>query len=66
MLQAGKALRANILDIAAATLKVDKATLEVRANSVVDSASGEEKMPLSEVGRVGYFRPDTLPSYNFV
>ena len=61
VLQAGKALRANILDIASAILKVDKATLEVRANSVVDSASGEEKMPLSEVGRVGYFRPDTLP-----
>ena len=42
-------------------LQVDRATLDVRANSVVDAASGEEKLPLSEVGRIGYFRPDTLP-----
>ena len=61
VLQAGKALRANILDIAAAVLQVDRATLDVRANSVVDKASGEERLPLAEVGRIGYFRPDTLP-----
>jgi carbon-monoxide dehydrogenase large subunit len=61
VLQAGKALRANILDLAAAVLQVDRATLDVRANSVVDRASGEEKLPLAEVGRIGYFRPDTLP-----
>jgi aerobic carbon-monoxide dehydrogenase large subunit len=61
VLQSGKALRRNILDIAAAMLNVDKATLDVRMNEVFDIRTGETKLPLSEIGRVGYFRPDTLP-----
>lgn len=61
VLQAGKALRSNILDVAAAILTLDKGTLDVRDNAVVDRSSGELKLPLTEVGRVGYFRPDTLP-----
>ena len=59
--QAGKALRSNILDIAAAILNADKATLAVFNNEVIDQASGESKLPLAEFGRVAYFRPDTLP-----
>ena len=61
VLQSGKALRSNILDIAAAMLAVDKATLDVRMNEIYDKITGETRCPLSEVGRVGYFRPDTLP-----
>ena len=61
VLQAGKALKVNILAVAAAVLNVDAATLDVRDNAVVDQRSGAEVMPLSEVGRVAYFRPDTLP-----
>ncbi len=61
VLQSGKVLRSNILDIAAAMLNVDKGTLDVRMNEVFDIASGATRMPLSEIGRVGYFRPDTLP-----
>ncbi len=61
VLQAGKALKSNILDIAAAILSQDKATLDVRNDQIVDRATGEHKMPLSELGRVAYFRPDTLP-----
>lgn len=61
VLQAGKALKVNILAVAAAVLNVDAATLDVRDNAVVDRLSGAEVMPLSEVGRVAYFRPDTLP-----
>ncbi len=61
VLQSGKALRSNILDIAAAMLTVDKATLDVRMNEVFDKLTGETKLPLSEIGRVGYFRPDALP-----
>jgi aerobic carbon-monoxide dehydrogenase large subunit len=61
VLQSSKALRSNILDIAAAMLNVDKATLDVRMNAVFDIITGETKLPLSEIGRVGYFRPDTLP-----
>ena len=61
VLQSGKALRSNILDIASAMLSVDKATLDVRMDEVFDKLTGEAKLPLSEIGRVGYFRPDTLP-----
>jgi len=60
-LQAGKALRSNLLDVAAAILQIDKSTLDVRNNAVVDRLTGQERLPLSEVGRVAYFRPDTLP-----
>ena len=61
VLQAGKALRANILDIAVAILNVPKETLDVYANEVIDKETGASKLPLSELGRVAYFRPDTLP-----
>ena len=61
VLQAGKALRSNILDVAAAILNEDKAGLDVTGDAVVNRASGETRLPLVEVGRVGYFRPDTLP-----
>ncbi len=61
VLQAGKALRANILDLAAAMLNEDKAQLDVAANAIISKASGEARLPLAEVGRVGYFRPDTMP-----
>jgi aerobic carbon-monoxide dehydrogenase large subunit len=61
VLQSGKALRSNILDIAAAMLAVDKATLDVRMNEIYDKNTDETRLPMSEIGRVGYFRPDTLP-----
>jgi carbon-monoxide dehydrogenase large subunit len=61
VLQAAKALKTNILAVASVVLNVDAATLDVLDNSVVDRLSGAQVMPLSEVGRVAYFRPDTLP-----
>ena len=61
VLQAGKVLRKHILDVAAAILKVEAVTLDLVNGVVVDKLSGQEQMPLSEVGRVAYFRPDTLP-----
>jgi carbon-monoxide dehydrogenase large subunit len=61
VLLAGRALRSNMLDVAAAILKVDKAELDLRDNAVVHKLTQQEKMPLAELGRVGYFRPDTLP-----
>jgi len=61
VLQSGKALKSNILDVAAAILNVDKNTLDITANEVFDKITGATKLPLAEVGRVGYFRPDTLP-----
>lgn len=61
VLQAGKVLRKHILDVAAAILKVEPTTLDLVNGVVLDKLSGQEQMPLSEVGRVAYFRPDTLP-----
>ena len=60
-LQAGLALRANILTVAAAMLQTTPETLDVVAGSVIDKESGEERLPLSELGRVVYFRGDTIP-----
>jgi carbon-monoxide dehydrogenase large subunit len=61
VLLAGRALQQNILDVAAAILKMDKAELDVADNHVVGKLTQDKKLPLAEVGRVGYFRPDTLP-----
>jgi carbon-monoxide dehydrogenase large subunit len=61
VLQAGRALRSNILDVAAAILKTDKAELDIESNHVVNLLTREKKLPLEELGRVAYFRPDTLP-----
>ncbi|MDH4322932.1 MAG: xanthine dehydrogenase family protein molybdopterin-binding subunit [Betaproteobacteria bacterium] len=62
VLLAGRALRSNMLDVAAAILKMDKAELDVKNNAVVHALTQEAKLPLAELGRVGYFRPDTLPA----
>ena len=61
VLLSGRALRSNMLDIAAAILKMDKQELDVQKNNVVNRLTGEARMPLAELGRVAYFRPDTLP-----
>ncbi len=61
VLQSGKALRAHILEVAAAILQTGGEMLDVRNDSVVDVRTGEAKLALAEVGRIAYFRPDTLP-----
>jgi len=61
VLLAGRALRSNMLDVAAAVLKMDKAELDIVANAVVNKLTQEAKLPLDELGRIAYFRPDTLP-----
>jgi carbon-monoxide dehydrogenase large subunit len=60
-LQAGNALREQILVIAAAMLQAQPETLDVRNGVVVDRATGAERLPLEELGRIVYFRGDTLP-----
>jgi aerobic carbon-monoxide dehydrogenase large subunit len=59
--QAGKALRGNVLVVAASILQADPAQLDIRNGAVVDAASGQERIGLAEVARIAYFRPDTLP-----
>jgi carbon-monoxide dehydrogenase large subunit len=60
-LRAGKALRENLLEIAAIILQADAAALDIQDGAVVDADGGTERMPLSELGRIVYFRGDTLP-----
>jgi carbon-monoxide dehydrogenase large subunit len=58
--QAGRALRKSILDLAATIHQRDAASLDIRRGLVVDAESEQEITSLSEVGRIAYFRPDTL------
>jgi len=60
-LRAGKALRENILEVAAIILQAEVALLDVQNDAIVDMADGTERLPLSELGRIVYFRGDTLP-----
>lgn len=60
-LQAARALRGSILEVAAAMLQADAGQLDIRDGQIVDMDSGEERMPLEELGRIVYFRGDTLP-----
>jgi carbon-monoxide dehydrogenase large subunit len=61
VLQAGLALRHNILDVAAAILSEDRASLEVLRDQIVNRGTADSRLSLAELGRVAYFRPDTLP-----
>jgi carbon-monoxide dehydrogenase large subunit len=60
--QAGKALRDNVLTLAAAMLQAKPGDLDIRNGVVVDGATGAERLPLEELARIAYFRPDTLPA----
>jgi carbon-monoxide dehydrogenase large subunit len=62
VLLAGQALRANILKVAAVILKRDVAELAVRRGKVVDGKTLEPVLDVAELGRIAYFRSDTLPN----
>jgi aerobic carbon-monoxide dehydrogenase large subunit len=59
--QAGKALRANVLALAAGILQAEPSALDIRNGIIVDADTGRERIGLDEVARIAYFRPDTLP-----
>jgi carbon-monoxide dehydrogenase large subunit len=59
--QAGKALRATVLACAASILQAKPEELDIRDGLVVDGKTGSERLPLHELARIAYFRPDTLP-----
>src|SRR6185369_11074748 len=60
-LQAAKVLRKNILDVAAAVLQSAPEELDIVDNGVVNAVDGTPRIDLSELARIVYFRPDTLP-----
>ena len=60
-LQAGLALKESILTVAASMLQASADGLDIVDGAVADKATGEARMPLEELGRIVYFRGDTLP-----
>ncbi len=59
--QAGRALRDNVLAVAAAILQTTASALDIRNGEVVDPA-GTPRVSVAELARIAYFRPDTLPA----
>lgn len=61
VLQAGKALRANILAFAARLARSEVSLLDVREGNVIEAASGAVTMTLEELARTAYFRTHEVP-----
>jgi carbon-monoxide dehydrogenase large subunit len=60
-LKAALGLRTNILALAGAITQADPKDLDIKDGAVVNRRSGMATIGLGEVGRIGYFRQDTLP-----
>ena len=61
-LQAGKALKQNVLELASSILQTTPEALTLKDGEIRDAATGEARMGLAELAKVGYFRQDTLPA----
>jgi carbon-monoxide dehydrogenase large subunit len=61
-LKAASAMRENILALAAAISQMAPADLDIVGGKVISRRAGDFVMSLADVGRIGYFRQDTLPS----
>jgi carbon-monoxide dehydrogenase large subunit len=61
-LKAANAMRENILTLAAAISQMSPSELDIVGGNVVSQHNGDLVMSLADVGRIGYFRQDTLPS----
>jgi aerobic carbon-monoxide dehydrogenase large subunit len=60
-LQAGLATKEAALAVAAAMLQAEAGDLDLVNGDIVMRRTGEVRMPLGELGRIVYFRGDTLP-----
>jgi aerobic carbon-monoxide dehydrogenase large subunit len=58
---AARALRSNLLELAAAVLQTTAARLDIRDRSIVEAADGMPRLTLAELCGLAYFRQDTLP-----
>jgi aerobic carbon-monoxide dehydrogenase large subunit len=61
-LQAGLATKQAALEVAGAMLQADPQSLDLVLGNIIDKATGGIRMPLAELGRIVYFRGDTLPA----
>jgi carbon-monoxide dehydrogenase large subunit len=62
VLQAGRALRENLRKMAAVLLKKETLEIDIRDGQVIECLGGKSLMGVAELGRIAYFRPDTLPA----
>ena len=60
-LQAGKALRDNILAVASAILQTEPAKLDIVDGVVVDLGTATERIPLADLAALAQFRTGDLP-----
>ncbi len=60
-LRAGNALKRNILALAGAIAQTAPEALSIVGGQVITTRSGQTVASLAEIGRIGYFRQDTLP-----
>ena len=59
--QAARALKRNVLAVAAASLQLHPEDLDIQNGEIVDAATGSARLSLAEIARISYFRSDTLP-----
>jgi len=59
---AALALKENLLDIAAVILQGDASKFDIVDGEIIDIETKRSVISLSELGRIAYFRPDTLPA----
>jgi aerobic carbon-monoxide dehydrogenase large subunit len=62
VLQAGMALRRNIIKVASVILKRTEVELAVFNGEIIDAATKAIVLTMNDLGRVSYFRSDTLPN----
>jgi aerobic carbon-monoxide dehydrogenase large subunit len=62
VLQAGIALRKNIIKVAAVILKRPEVELAVSNGEIIDVATKAIVLTMNDLGRISYFRSDTLPN----
>ncbi|MFY0611585.1 MAG: xanthine dehydrogenase family protein [Hyphomicrobiaceae bacterium] len=62
VLLASQALKEQVLDVAGKVLQTDAALLDIRGGSIVDDATGSERMSLPDLGAMIYYRGNELPS----
>jgi aerobic carbon-monoxide dehydrogenase large subunit len=62
VLQAGIALRKNIVKVASVILKRAEAELAVFNGEIIDVATKAVVLSMNDLGRISYFRSDTLPN----
>ncbi|MBF0279946.1 MAG: xanthine dehydrogenase family protein [SAR324 cluster bacterium] len=61
VLRAARALRNNLLEVAGAVLQCSADQLDIQNSQVIDKNTGTERLSVAEIGRIAYFRSDTLP-----